>query len=159
MVPLMVFGAIIVVPVFLALVFRVHAVFVFMSVCAGYLLQMALSDSVDLVLATLIKGSNSVIAARVGLLALPVILTLFLLRKTQGRSVVFQFIPLIFSGMLLANLLLPLLTPGFSQNIYNSAYGDSIRNSQDLITAVAVVSNLALAWTLFKTKTHRGKHH
>lgn len=155
----MVFGAIIVVPVFFALVFRVNAVFVFMSVCAGYLLQIALSDSVDLVLATIIKGSNSVVAASVSLLVLPVILTLFLLRKTQGRSVVFQFIPLIFSGMLLGNLLLPLLTPGFSQSIYNSAYGDSIRQSQDLITAVAVVSNLVLAWTIFKTKSHRGKHH
>ncbi len=158
MIPLIVFGAIIVVPVFLALVFRVHAVHVFMSICAGYLLQMALSDSVDLVLATIIKGSNSVIAARVGLLVLPVILTLFLLRKTQGRSVVFQFIPLIFSGMLLGNLLLPLLAPGFSQSIYDSTYGGSIRNSQDLVTAVAVVSNLVLSWTLFKTKGH-SKHH
>jgi hypothetical protein len=155
----MVFGAAIVVPVFLALVFRVHAVHVFMSVCAGYLLQMALSDSVDLVLATLVKGSNSVVAARVGLLVIPVILTLFLLRKTQGRSVVFQFMPLIFSGMLLGNLLLPLSSPAFSQGIYNSAYGASIRQSQDLVTAVAVVSNLVLAWTLFKAKGHRGKHH
>lgn len=158
MVPLMVFGVIIVVPVFLALVFRVNAVYVFMSVCAGYLLQMALSDSVDLVLATLIKGSNSVVAARVGLLVLPVIVTIILLRKTQGRSAVFQFIPLIFSGMLLGNLVLPLLTPGFSQDIYNSVYGTSIRQSQDLVTAVAVVSNLVLAWTLFKAKGH-GKHH
>lgn len=158
MIPLIVFGAIVAAPVFLALVFRVNAVFIFMSICAGFLLQMALSDSVDLVLATLIHGSNSIIAARVGLLVLPVILTLFLLRKTQGRSVVFQFIPLIFSGMLLGNLLLPLLSVGFSQGIYNSNYGNSIRQSQDLVTAVAVVSNLVLAWTLFKTKIH-GKHH
>ena len=158
MLPLIVFGAIIVVPVLLALVFRAHATYVFMSICAGYLLQMALSDSVDLVLAAIVKGSNSVIAARVGLLVLPVLLTLFLLRKTQGRSAVFQFIPLIFSGMLLGNILLPLLSPGFSQSVYDSTYGSSIRSSQDLVTAVAVVSNLVLAWTLFKAKGH-GKHH
>jgi hypothetical protein len=158
MIPLIVFGAIVAAPVLLAMVFRVNAVYIFLGICAGYLLQMALSDSVDLALAAIIHGSNSVVAARAGLMAIPIILTLFLLRKTQGKSFLLQIIPLIFSGMLLGSLLLPLLSPGFSQSVYGSTYGGSIRQSSDLITAVAVVSNLVLAWTLFKPKGH-GKHH
>lgn len=159
MLPLIVFGSIVGAPVLLALVMRVNAVFIFLSVGAGYLLQMSLSDSIDLLVATFIRGSNSLVIARVGLFVLPILLTLILLRKTMGRSFVFQIIPLIFSGMMLAVLLLPLLTPGFSQTVYSSQYGGSIRSSSDLVTAVAVASNMILAYMLFKSHSSRKTHH
>lgn len=159
MLPLIVFGSIVGAPVLLALVMRVNAVFIFLSVGAGYLLQMSLSDSVDLLAATFIRGSNSLVIARVGLFVLPILLTLILLRKTMGRSLIFQFIPLIFSGMMLGVLLLPLLTPGFSQSVYSSQYGGSIRSSSDLVTAVAVASNMILAYMLFKSHSNHKKHH
>jgi hypothetical protein len=159
MFPLIVFGAIVAAPVLLALIMRVNAVFIFLSICAGYLLQMALSDSVDLLVATFLRGSNSLVIARVALFVLPILLTLFLLRKTMGRSLIFQITPLIFSGMMLGVLLLPLLTPGFSQSVYNSQYGGSIRSSSDLITAIAVASNMILAYMLFKGQPKHKKHH
>jgi hypothetical protein len=159
MIPLIVFGAIVGAPVLLGLVMRVNAVFIFLSVCAGYLLQLSLSDSVDLLAATFIRGSNSLVIARVALMVLPTLLTLFLLRKTMGRSLIFQIIPLLFSGMMLGVLLLPLLTPGFSQSVYSSQYGGSIRSSTDLVTAVAVASNMILAYMLFKGQSKHKKHH
>lgn len=159
MIPLIVFGAIIIVPVLLALIFRVNAVFIFISVCAGYFLQFALSDDVDLAVATVIRGSNSIIIAKLALLVLPLLVTLFVLRKTVGKSVLFQIIPLLFSGMLLATLVLPLSPVEFADNIYNSQFGTNIKRSQDLVITAAVVSNMALLWMLFKHKNTHGKHH
>ncbi len=159
MIPLIVFGAIIVAPILLALIFRVHAVYVFMSICAGYFLQFALGDDVDLAFATVIRGSDSIVIARLVLLALPLVLTLFLLRKTIGRSAIFQIVPLIFSGMFLAVLVLPLAPPGFADSIYDAQFGGNIKRSQDLVMAAAVISNIVLSWMLFKHKGPRGKHH
>lgn len=158
MLPLIIIGAVVLAPVLFALIFRTHALYMFASICVGYFLQFALSDDIDLVLATIIKGSNSMVIAQFVLLGLPIILTLCILRKTAGRSVLFQLIPLIFSGLFLAAITLPLLPPGTEQAIYDAPYGGNIRGAQDLVISAAVVSNLVLMWTLFKHHG-KGKHH
>lgn len=157
--PLIVISAIVAVPVLLALLFRVHALYVFVAIAVGYLLQFALSDDVDLALATVIRGSNSIVAARLILLGVPLLVTLFIMRKTQGRSFIFQLAPLILSGLLLAALALPLLPPGLEHDIYGHQFGNGIKHSQDLIIAAAAFSNLCLMFLLFKHKPPRGKHH
>ncbi len=159
MIPLIVIGAIALVPVLLALIFRVHALFVFVSVCVGYFLQFALSDDVDLALAAIVKGSNSVVVARLVLLALPIVLTILLLRKSAGKSALIQIAPLVLTGCFVAVIALPLLPPGMEQSIYNTHYGGNIKGAQDLVLAAAVVSNLLLMWALFKTSHEKGKHH
>lgn len=159
MVPLIIIGSIAAAPVLLGLIFRVNAVFVFASICAGYFLQFALSDDVDLAVATIIRGSNSALIAKFVLLGLPIALTLFILRKTAGRSFLFQLAPLILSGMLLATIALPLLPPGTEGAVYASPYGANIRGAEDLIMAAAVVSNLLLMWSLYKSHHDKRKHH
>lgn len=159
MLPLIIIGAIVLVPVLFALIFRTHALYLFTSISVGYFLQFALSDDVDLALATIIKGSNSMVIARFVLLGLPILLTLFVLRKTAGRSLLFQLGPLIFSGLFLAAITLPLLPPEMEQAIYDSAYGGNIRGAQDLVIAAAVLSNMVLMWTLFKQHHGKRKHH
>lgn len=159
MIPLVIIGGIVVVPILLALILRVNALYVYFSICVGYFLQSTLSDDIDLVLATIIKGSDSMVIARLVLLAVPIIVTLYVLRKTQGKSFIFQVIPLILSGLFLAVLALPLLPTNVEQDIYGSQFGEGIRRSQDLIVAAASVSNLALAFMLFKHKKPHGKHH
>lgn len=158
MIPLIVIGAIVFLPVLLALILRVNAVFVFLSIAAGYFLQYALSDDVDLVIATIVQGSNAIVAAQLILLCAPVFVTLLLLRRTQGKSLVFQLVPLVFSGMLLAALALPLLPTDMAQQVYDTAYGNGIKQSQDLVIAAAAVSNLSLAYVVFKHKDRHGKH-
>lgn len=159
MIPLTVLAAIVIAPVLLALLFRVNALYIFLSVCAGYFLQSALSDDIDLALATIIQGSNSVVAARLSLLFIPVLLTIFILKKTQGKSVLLQIVPLVLSTLLLGTLSLPLLPPGMDTQIYSTEYGSTIRSSGDLIIATAVVSNLALLYTLKRKKEKHSKHH
>lgn len=159
MIPLIIIGAVAIVPVLLALIFRVNALFVFVGICVGYFLQFSLSDDVDLVVATIVKGSNSMIIASLALLAVPILLTLFFLRKTAGKGVLLQIAPLLLSGCLLAVITLPLLPTGMEQAIYDSAYGSNIKGAQDLILAAAAVSNLLLMWTLHKNGHEKGRHH
>lgn len=159
MLPLFIIGAVALAPILLALIFRTHATYLFISMCVGYFLQFALSDDVDLALATIIRGSNSMVIARFVLLALPIALTLFILRKTAGKSVLFQFIPLIFTGLFLAAITLPLMPTGTEQAIYESPYGANIRGAQDLVITAAVISNLLLMWSLFKHHGRKAKHH
>lgn len=159
MIPLAIIGAVALVPVLLALIFRVHALHVFVSVAVGYFLQFSLSDDVDLALATIVRGSDSMMVARFVLLGLPIILTLFLLRKTAGKSQLFQFVPLILSGLLLAAIVLPILPQSLEQAVYDAPYGSNIKGAQDLIWAAAAVSNLLLMWALFKQSGDHKKHH
>lgn len=158
MLPLIILGAVVLAPVLFALIFRTHALYIFVSVCVGYFLQFALSDDVDLALATIIRGSDSMVIARLVLLGVPIVLTLFVLRKTASKTLLFQLIPLIFSGLFLAAITLPLLPSGTEQAIYDSTYGGNIRGAQDLVITAAVISNLLLMWTLFKHHG-KGKHH
>lgn len=159
MIPLIVIGAVVLVPVILALIFRVHALHVFVSICVGYFLQFALSDDVDLALATIIRGSNSMVIARFVLLGLPVVLTIFFLRKTAGGGLLLQLVPLLMSGLLLGVIVLPLLPPGMEQAIYDSPYGGNIKGAQDLVLAAAAVSNLLLTWAVFRPHGDHKKHH
>ncbi len=159
MIPLIVLGALVALPVLLALILRVNALFVFLSIGAGYFLQFALSDDVDLAFATVIRGSNSIVVARLVLLFLPLLLTLFLTRKSQGKSLILQIVPLIFSALLLVTITLPLLPPGTEGAIYDTPYGNNLRQAGDLIMSVAVVSNLVLLWMLHKPAKSHGKHH
>lgn len=159
MIPLVIIGAIAVAPILLALIFRVHGLFLFLSVCIGYFLQFSLSDDVDLALAAIVKGSNSMMIAQFTLLLVPIVLTLFLLRKTAGKGMLLQIAPLILTGCFLAVIALPLLPSGMEQSIYDSPYGSNIKGAQDLVIAAAVVSNLLLMWALFKQGHEKGKHH
>lgn len=159
MIPLIIIGGVALLPILLGLVFRVHALYVFVSICVGYFLQFALSDDVDLALATIIRGSNSILVARFVLLGLPIVLTMFFLRRTAGKGMLFQLVPLILSGLLLAAIVLPLLPPGTEQAVYDSPYGGNIKGAQDLVLAAAAVSNLLMTWILFKQHGDHKKHH
>lgn len=159
MIPLIIISSIVALPILLALILRVNALFVYLSICTGYFLQSTLSDDVDLALAAIIRGSDSMVIARLTLLALPVLTTLFILRKTQGKSFIFQLVPVVLSGLFLAVITLPILPAALEQDIYSSQFGEGIRRSQDLIVAATAVSNLLLTFVLFKHKQPHGKHH
>lgn len=146
-------------PILLTLIFRVNALYTFISIGVGYLLQLALSDDVDLALAAIIKGSNSIVFAQFILLITPIVLTMFVLKKTASRTFLLQIVPLLLSGLLLAALSLSLLPPAIEQAIYDLPYGSSIRGAQDLVIAAAAISNLLLMWSLFKHPTEHRKHH
>lgn len=159
MIPLILTAVVAAFPFVFGLLFRVHAVHIFSAIAGGYLLQYALSDDFDLAFATVIQGSNAIVVSQIVLLLLPVVLTIFFLRRTQGNSLLFQFVPLVFSGMLLATLMLPLTPPEFMNSVYESEYGSGIKGSQDLVIAGAVISNMLAGWMLYKSPKSHKKHH
>lgn len=161
MIPLIVIAAIVAVPILWALFWRVNSVLLFLSIATGSLLQHTLGESVALAITTFYKDGPVELIANVGLIALPVVLTLLLLRRSmKGSGVLLQILPLIAAGAALGALILPLLPSDFQTEVYKNPGGDIIRQSLDVVVAVAAALNLSLAWRVYRHREGKaGKHH
>jgi hypothetical protein len=161
MVPSVVIAAVATVPVLWSLFTRVNSVLLFLSVATGSLLQHSLGPSVSLAIATFYKDGPTDLIANIGLVCLPVLITMFLLRKSmKGTGVVLQIVPLMATGAALAALLLPLLPDAFREGVYDNPGGNVIRQSLDLVVAVAAGLNLLLAFSIYRHREGKhGKHH
>lgn len=158
MLPQIILAVIVVLPVILGLALRVHALYLFVGVCVGYMLQMSLAESVDLLVAMFIKGSDSLLIAKLVLFALPVLLIFLFLRKTVGKGAMLQLIPLVSTGIMLSVFLLQLLPPKISQQVMSSEYGGILSTSSDLSIAISSGLNLILMIILFKHSKDHKKH-
>lgn len=158
MLPQIILAVIVVLPIILGLVLRVHALYLFVSVCLGYLLQMSLGESIDLLIAMFIKGSDSLLIARLVLFILPVLLVLILLRRTVGKGIMLQLVPLVSTGAMFAVMLLQLLPSDISQQVISSEYGSVLSTSSDLTIALASGLNLIMMIILFKQSKDHKKH-
>jgi hypothetical protein len=150
------------VPVLVALVFRVSAVFLFLSLAAGSLLVTYVGDDASLALGTLVRGQNTNLIAQFGLLLLPVALTLLLLRKTMPRSRLLLHVPvLVVTGLALAALALPFLDAAAQEKIFANEYGNMLRESQDVAVGAAAILALLLMWLTGRHKEDKKhkKHH
>ncbi len=162
--PLIIAGALAGVPILLALVFRVSAVYVFLSVAAGALLVNVVGDDASLAAGMWVKNnSHTQLITSFILLLVPVALTLLFMRKTMPRSKVpLHIIPLVLSGLAVAVLALPILPSAMEQQIFANRYGDMLKNAQDVIVAAAALFTLLLVWFTQRHKeekhSKRGKH-
>ncbi len=154
----MLLAAVAVVPMVLALVFRVSGVFLFLSVAAGFLLVQYVGDDASLVLGMAMRTGNVNTVAQFILLLLPVVMSLALLKKTLPKHKVLLHLPLhIATGLALAALALPLLDSVAQEKIFASHYGNILRESQDLFVGVAAVMALLIMWLTYKHKEDK-KH-
>lgn len=134
-------------PVFLALLLRVSALSLFLSVCCGTLLVNFLSDSVDFTTRVVSSGNLKPDYTNLALLLAPVLLTIWITRKTLPTTkVITHFLPIISSGLMLAVVALPLLPAATRGAIYASNTGRMIDQSQSVAVGIAVVLNLSLLW-------------
>src|SRR5574338_1017179 len=93
------------VPTLLALLLRVHSVYFFLSVAAGSLLVNHLGDDTGLALSMAFRGQNTMLIASVGILLVPVLLTLLFLRgSTPKRKSLLHILPLVMTGLTLGVL-------------------------------------------------------
>lgn len=153
MTPLILLAAIAGVPVLVALLLRVNAVFLYLSVAAGNLLVMSVADDADLVLGMVASGVNTRMVARFGLLLVPVVLTLLFLRKTMPRSkMLLHILPIVGSGLMLAAFALPFLSSDAQAQVYDSTYGEIINSAQDIVIGAATLLTLFLAWFSYRNK-------
>ncbi|HTE57181.1 MAG TPA: hypothetical protein VK694_00395 [Verrucomicrobiae bacterium] len=161
MTPLIVLAAAACVPVVLALVFRVSAVKLFVSMSAGYLLVQFVGDDAGLAAGAFIRGANTPMATQIALLLAPTLFTLLLMRKSLPSSKLpLHILPLIAIGASLAVLTLPLVPSHIQKQVFDAPHGDVLRDAQDVAVALAAVLTLVLMWATGRNKEDkkRGKH-
>jgi hypothetical protein len=159
--PIVLFVVLAGLPVLNAIIFRVSAVFLFTSIAIGNFLVLYLSDDVILALNAFSKDRNIPMIVRLVLLLTPIVLTLFVLRKSLAKSkFIWHLIPLIGCGLSVAVLTLPLLPSDVQGQIFGMPSGDVFKNSQDLIISITAVMVLMLMWRGYNhTSGKHGKKH
>jgi hypothetical protein len=144
----------------LALVLRVSAVYLFLSLLIGDILVRYLSDDVTLAVSTFARNFHSDFIVQLALLATPVVLTVLFLRRSMPKSkILLHLIPLAATSIALVTFVLPLLPGGVQHNIVTTSWGSVIRNAQDLVISVTAIAILLLAWLTGRPNDGRGKHH
>ena len=161
MVPIVLFAAIAGLPILNAIILRVSAVFLFVSIAVGNFLVLYLSDDVILAINAFSKDKNIPMIVQLVLLLLPVFLTLVFLRKSTTRGkFLLHLVPLIGCGLSLAVFTLPILPQDIQNQLFESPSGNIFKNAQDLIVSVTSVLVLILTWHTHKQHgdTHGKKH-
>lgn len=123
--PLVLMALIVAVPALLIVLARAKAALVFMALCVGTVLSTFVGDSALDMVQTFFKGYNTTTQAivQIGLLVLPMLLTLLFLAKTLSSS---QFLINIFPAILTGVTVLLLVTPLLPAGTMNSIYGTEV---------------------------------
>lgn len=160
MTPLIILAVAAGLPVLLAIVLRVSAVFLYVSLAAGYLLLQFLGDDAGLAAGAFISGPNVPMITQFVVLFLPVALTFIFMRRTLPTTkLLLHVIPLVAISMAGVVIALPLLKSPVQQQIFSTQYGNVIKNSQDIAVGIASVLTLLLMWLTYRHKEpKKGKH-
>ncbi len=143
-----------------ALFFRVNSMLLFTSVAVGDLLVRYMGENATLVVSGVYQGAHNDVMAKLGLLFLPVALTLVFGRHSLSKAkAVLHIVPIVATGIVLALLVLVQLPGGFQHNVYTSAFGTVIKENQDLAIAGAGVASLLVAWISNGTQKGHSKKH
>jgi hypothetical protein len=144
---LMIALVIVALPLGLALLFRVSAIYVFLSIAVGNLLVVYLGREADLVNLMIGLGTGGWQLGQLVLFFLPVLFALFFLRKSMPRSKVgFHLLPLLACSVMCLILLLPLLPVVVEESLQEAPVGSSLIGREGIIVAVTGVLALGLTW-------------
>src|SRR3954464_13344246 len=89
--------------ILLALFLRVNSIVLFTSVAVGDLLMRYMGENATLVVASAYRGNNGDVFAKLGLLLIPVVLTLLFSRHSVSRAkTILHLVPIIATGIVLA---------------------------------------------------------
>lgn len=160
--PLILLAVIAGLPLLLSIVMRVKPLYMFVGIVTGYFWMFFLGESAELTLRSLVRISQPDVVIRLALLLIPVILTLVLMRKTLSSSALpFQILLLIADSALLASFIIPILSAGTQNAIYQTKIGNIFALAHDDIIAIAAGFHLIVMFFM-RPKPHHGKaskHH
>jgi hypothetical protein len=152
--PLILLGLLAGVPLVLLTLLRVKPLYIFVSTVTGYLWVQYLGEPADLTLRSLVRVDHPDVVARIGLLLIPVVLTLILMRKSLPTSALpFQFFLLVANSLLLAVLIINLLPSGVQTTLYATNAGNVVRQANDVLIAGVAGLHVLVMWIM------RPKHH
>lgn len=158
--PLIVIGLLSGVPVVLILLFRANAAVVFLALCAGSLLAQYFGDDAVKLFQTFSSKTDPALYSgiRIVLLVLPMLLTIFFLRKgIRGAKFALNLLPTILTGIVTGLLTVPLLTDGTKNNIYGTHVWTIASQMQGTVVAIAIMVSMFMLWTTQKPR--RDKRH
>lgn len=155
--PLILLGLITGIPLLLFIVLRVKPLYIFVSIVTGYFLTTMLGDAAKLTVGSLVRSSSSDTMVQIALLLLPLIITLFLMRKTLSAAALpFQLILLIANALMLTEFILPLLPAGTQQAIYATQFGSILKQAHDVLIAGVAALHVLVMWIM--RPRHHGEH-
>lgn len=139
-------GIFVVVVALLILLLRTNGAVVFFSVCAGSVLSLQLSGEASLISSTLVKdGDLNMAIVSIGLLVLPAILSIFILRGSiSSGKFIFNLFPSLATGALLVLLIIPLMPKNISGQILITDIWSKLLQFQPLILVFGVISSILL---------------
>ncbi|CAN5415959.1 hypothetical protein BH09PAT4_BH09PAT4_02220 [soil metagenome] len=146
------------VPIAVLMLWRINASFVFLSACLGtVLLTFVGTDASDFASMFLpfLSGNN----LKLALLLLPVVLTtVFMIKTVTGGRLLFNVLPALGTGLVLALLVVPLLPTDYSQQVQASSVWHQLQQLQSLIVGASALACLFFLWTQRPKPPHHGKH-
>jgi hypothetical protein len=149
-------------PLVLGIIFRVNTAYLFFSLLAGELLSRYFGEDAELVLRMVAHGDVVRSYAPLIVMLLPVIFTALFLRRTLSKTkLVFQFIPFLVTGVVLAAFALPLLPESLRQQVQTVQVGRQLLDSTHTVVGAVVALQLVTLWITNRPRGEhgKGKHH
>lgn len=153
-------GAVVAVVAVLLLLLKTNAAVVFFSVCAGSVLATQLGSEASLISSTVIKdGDLNKSVAYIALIILPALLSAVFMRGSISSSkFLFNLVPSVAVGALLALLIIPLLPDSISGQVLGSQAWDILQQYQPLILVGGVISSIILLWITHRSDKKHKRH-
>ena len=153
--------AVLSVPVLLLTILRVNSAQVFLSLCLGsVLVQFVGPDAATIVASTSARHAGvpaSQFYINLILLLLPVVLTtVFMIKSVRGKArLVYNFLPAIGVGALVALLAVPLMSAGLTGSLTNLALWHKLESLQTLIISINTLLTLLYLWMQRPKDSHQ----
>jgi hypothetical protein len=150
MTPLMLFGLLVLVPVIVAMLLRVNAAVLFMSLCVGEVLVQYVASDTGSFVSTFAGHSGNVSESTIKLallLAPPVFTAIFMFHSVRGSvKLAFNVLPAIGAGLLTALLVKPLLSSAFQKTLERSSLWHQFSQAQTLVVSASALFSLLFLW-------------
>jgi xanthine/uracil permease len=156
--PLAVLIGLVALPVVLLFLLRVNAAFVFLSLCLGSILvRFAGDDAVSIVGGASNSSYATASTIQLALLIAPAFLTvIFMMGTVSDKKKILNILPAAVTGLLLALLAVPLLSPGLSFNITQLDAWQQATDAQSGVIAISTLVCLIFLWA--SRPKHDDKH-
>lgn len=144
------------------LLLRTNAGVVFFSLCAGSVLANQLGGEASLLSSTVIKnGEINHGVVYIGMIVLPALLSAIFMRgSVKSSKFIFNLVPAVAVGALMALLVVPLLPADLRGLLSNNVTWDILQQYQPVILVGGIISSvLLLALTAHRPKKDKKKKH
>jgi hypothetical protein len=159
--PQLFFGLIVLIPVLIAVLLRVNAAILFMSLCVGDVLVQFMGSDSNSVVSLFVSNHNSFSQSsiRLFLLLVPLLITLiFMFHSVRGTvKTLLNIVPSITLGLAFALLIEPLLSNSFQETLSKSSLWHQLIRAQALVIGVSAI--VSLVFLLTQRHSSGGKNH